>query len=635
MRRVRAGRRPPLLFIAVGLVAAIVGLLFYGFDLLRRSELDTVDARFSIRGDESPPSNIVLVDVDGQTLHELNGKWPFPNSVHGRAIDRLYRDRPQVIAYDIQLSEETHPERLVQTEAQREELEHYGLSPGDGSVLLENLGTEEDNALAIAQRKARSRLVLATTEVTTRGQPNVLGIDYTKATAGNASLPFDPGGVLRRLPYEVGGLKSFAVATAEKVTGDRVSRSSFGDGTTWIDYHGPPATFPRVRFSDVVKGRTRPGLFRGKVVVVGVSVPSLHDIHATSVGEGMPGPEVQANAISSVLRDFPLDTAPGILSVVLVVLFALAAPLASLRLRGRQVLALTVGLGAGYALLTQLAFSQGMILPFLYPLVALVVGAVGTVIVNNVTAIFERQHVRDVFSRFVPEQVVDEALDCAGDDLRLPAVRRQCTVMFADLRGFTTCAEALRPERVVEILNRYLSEMSGAILDNGGTLVAYMGDGIMAVFGAPIEQRDHADRALAAAREMLKRLEGFNEWIRAEDINEGFRIGIGVNSGTVMSGNIGSERRMEYTAIGDTTNAAARLEQMTKDTPYQVLVSDSTRAMLRGDAPDLTYVDAVPVRGKVVKANLWALADQPSAPAPPSSREPAPDTVSPTAHWGE
>ena len=170
-----------------------------------------------------------------------------------------------------------------------------------------------------------------------------------------------------------------------------------------------------------------------------------------------------------------------------------------------------------------------------------------------------------MFSRFVPETVVDQVLARTDGDLRLGGVSLEGTVMFTDLRGFTTFAEALPPARVIECLNRYLDEMSDAILAHGGTLVSYMGDGIMAVFGAPIEQADHADRALAAAREMLdERLPTFNAWLRENELSEGFQMGIGLNSGQVMSGNVGSERRLEYTAIGDTTNTAARLEGMTK-----------------------------------------------------------------------
>jgi len=188
-------------------------------------------------------------------------------------------------------------------------------------------------------------------------------------------------------------------------------------------------------------------------------------------------------------------------------------------------------------------------------------------------------------------------------------VRGEATVMFSDLRGFTSFAETLQPEQVIDALNRYLTAMSEAILDHGGTLVAYMGDGIMAVFGAPLQQEDHADRALAAAREMLTQLDGFNAWLRSAELHQGFKMGIGLNTGPVMSGNVGSERRLEYTALGDTTNTAARLEGMTKGTPHQLYVADSTRDALRTRADDLVEVGDFEVRGRKAKIKLWSLTE--------------------------
>jgi adenylate cyclase len=194
--------------------------------------------------------------------------------------------------------------------------------------------------------------------------------------------------------------------------------------------------------------------------------------------------------------------------------------------------------------------------------------------------------------------------------VRLGGVRGEATVMFSDLRGFTSFAETLQPEQVIDALNRYLTAMSEAILDHGGTLVAYMGDGIMAVFGAPLQQDDHADRALAAARDMLARLDGFNGWLREQDLHQGFKMGIGLNTGPVMSGNVGSERRLEYTALGDTTNTAARLEGMTKGTPHQLYVADLTRAALRTPADDLVEVGEFEVRGRKAKIKLWSLPEE-------------------------
>jgi len=160
---------------------------------------------------------------------------------------------------------------------------------------------------------------------------------------------------------------------------------------------------------------------------------------------------------------------------------------------------------------------------------------------------------------------------------------------------------------VIEVLNRYLTVMSTVILDHGGTLIAYMGDGIMAVFGAPTEQVDHADRALAAAEEMAgPALEEVNAWIRARG-GEDFRIGIGLNAGPVMAGNVGSERRMEYTTIGDTTNTASRLETMTKGTGHTIFLADSVRTMLTRARDDLVRVDEMQVRGKDEPVVVWSV----------------------------
>jgi adenylate cyclase len=150
--------------------------------------------------------------------------------------------------------------------------------------------------------------------------------------------------------------------------------------------------------------------------------------------------------------------------------------------------------------------------------------------------------------------------------------------------------------------------MTDVILKHGGTLVTFMGDGIMAVFGAPIPTDDHADRALAAAREMAgPALEGFNDWVRSAGHGEGFRIGIGLNSGAVMAGNVGSERRLEYTVIGDTTNTASRIEGMTKGTMHTIYLSESTRLMLVGAHPDLEHVDELEIRGRRAKVVIWTI----------------------------
>ncbi|MGH2842951.1 MAG: adenylate/guanylate cyclase domain-containing protein, partial [Solirubrobacteraceae bacterium] len=206
--------------------------------------------------------------------------------------------------------------------------------------------------------------------------------------------------------------------------------------------------------------------------------------------------------------------------------------------------------------------------------------------------------------------VVDEVLSSADDDLRLAGVQRICTVMFSDLRGFTKFSETQPVERVIAVVNYYLNEMTQAILDAGGTLIAYMGDGIMAVFGAPLEQEDHADRALRAARQMIgPRLEAFNAWLSEQGYPSGLRMGVGLNTGPVMCGNVGAEQRVEYTAIGDTTNTASRLEGMTKGGAHMLFVAEATRDALREVPDDLEFLEEFEVRGRETKMRIHSIPD--------------------------
>jgi adenylate cyclase len=220
----------------------------------------------------------------------------------------------------------------------------------------------------------------------------------------------------------------------------------------------------------------------------------------------------------------------------------------------------------------------------------------------------ERARVHDVFCRFLPDHVVDDVLERTDDDLRLGGVSTVGTVMFTDLRGFTAFSENRSPELVISALNHYFDETSDAILENGGTLVAYRGDGFLAVFGAPIEIEDHADRALATALDMVDvRVPRFNEWLRSNGLGEDVSMGVGLNSGPFMSGNVGSLRRLEYTVHGDTVNTASRIEGLTKTLAGPILLSESTRAALLHPPVDLRPVGEVEVRGRQSAVGLWTV----------------------------
>jgi adenylate cyclase len=219
----------------------------------------------------------------------------------------------------------------------------------------------------------------------------------------------------------------------------------------------------------------------------------------------------------------------------------------------------------------------------------------------------EKRHVRDVFSRFVPEAIVEEVLAQAGG-ARLGGRALEGTIMFTDLRGFTSFSESRPADEVITVINRILSEQTETIMAHGGTIIAYLGDGLMAAFGAPIEQPDHADRALRASRELIATtLPALNTWMREGGYGEGFRMGIGLNSGSFISGNVGHERRLEYTAIGDVCNTASRIEGLTKGTRHMLLFSASTLDALTAPPDDLADFGDATIRGRHAQAELWSL----------------------------
>ncbi|HEX5224380.1 MAG TPA: adenylate/guanylate cyclase domain-containing protein, partial [Solirubrobacteraceae bacterium] len=599
----RRARRRGAALLLVAALAGGLGVLAYAVHLLRRSEQQTIDTRFSIRGARGAPRDIVLVLIENNTFAELTrlhlqSEFPFPRRYDARVIDNLRRAGARTIALDLEFA---HP-----------------------------TDETDDNDLFEALSRARGHTVLAATQIAPGGVTEVLGgpagLLEAGARAGESVLVLDSDGVARRIGYSFSGLRSFPVVAAEVATGRHVSRSLFDHGALPIDFAGPPGTFTSISFAKVLEGRFPPGLFSGKTVVVGASAAVLQDVHttATSGSSVMSGAELMGNSIDTLLRGAPLRNAPGWLNILVVMLLGVVVPLSGMRATRVRLMLGALALAALFAVGTQVAFNDGLILSFTYPLLALVLGTLGTLGVLYVLEAMERERVRDAFSRFVPSDVVDEVLARAGSELRLGGVERDCTVMFSDLRGFTSFSETQPAALVIDVVNHYLNEMTEAILAAGGTLVAFMGDGIMAVFGAPLAQDDHADRALAAAREMAgPRLDRFNAWMESEGFGHTFRMGVGLHSGSVMSGNVGSEQRMEYTAIGDTTNTASRLEGMTKTAGVMVLISETTHARLRdGGGEGLVPLGRVEIRGRNEGLLVWSIA-APDAATPAGEAMPA------------
>ena len=559
--------------VAAGLVAIALTLLAWAVGATNGPERSSVDKRFNIRGRQVPPRNVAVVGIDAKTLRALP-TFPFSRKYHAQMIRRLAADGARVIAYDV----------------------HFTEPSADRNA---------DAALGQAAVDAAPRVVLAADEADVNGRTNVFGgTTYPGERVGNTATDPDPDGVLRQFPYSISRLTDFGVVAA-RAAGHPVPQAEFAGRRAWVDYLGRNGTVPTVSFVDVLHGK-HAGLLRGRIVVVGATATDLQDIHATPMSPAMSGAEYQATKIATLLNGLPVKSTGGGVTFALIVLLGMAAPLVAWRFGPLIAVLAAVGLGILFTVATQVAFNNGWVMFFTLPLLALVLGIIGALAVAGFFAALDRERTRTLFARFVPSAVVDQVL-AQTDGVRLGGQLAEVTVLFCDLRGSTPLVEALGASRGIEVVNRYLTAMTEAILEQGGTLAGFRGDGLMAVFGAPLPQEDHARRAINAAREMAgAKLDQVNDWVRAAEIGDDLAIGVGVCSGVVMAGNVGSEERMEFTVVGMTANIAARLESMTKGTPHRIYIADSTYALLGPNADGLQEVGDLDVRGARAPVKVWA-----------------------------
>ncbi|MEJ7788174.1 MAG: CHASE2 domain-containing protein, partial [Solirubrobacteraceae bacterium] len=280
--------RQAVLLLAVLVVVTGLGVVAYATTVFNGLELSTINQRFSVRGPQEPPDDLVVVQIDDVTFDETGLQWPFPRSVHAEVIDRISADAPKSITYDVQFSERSAP-KLLQLAPQTARV--LGLSRRQARRSLKEIGNADDIALAEAILNSDRKMVLSFTETNAKGQVNFLdgGPEFLREVEGrpgNGLYRTDRGGVIRRVVYDLSRLKSLPVASVEVATAKPVDRGRFPENGAWIDYYGGPGTLRTVSFSDVVQNKLPKGFFRNKLVVVGPSAPVLQDVHPTSTTAG-------------------------------------------------------------------------------------------------------------------------------------------------------------------------------------------------------------------------------------------------------------------------------------------------------------------------------------------------------------
>jgi adenylate cyclase len=580
--------------VALGIVAAVTLGSYVGLsnDFFFTTQLRLADNLFP---GAPADDRIVIVAIDDQSIAEV-GRWPWSRAIHADLITAVTADGAELIGYDVTfgspaLDDPLGDQKLAVAMAQTRNVVlignfEFGTRPTDVDALLvasEWFPPIDDfAAVAAGIGHANTR---PDTDGVVRAVPPVVeapdgslvsSLSFTLAqlaTGQSGPITLRPGGI------QVGGLLV--------PTGDlRLLDLNFAAGFT---------TFPA---SDVLAGRVPPGTFEGKIVLVGATALGLGDLVATPLDKAgkQPGVTVHANALNTILTGSYLELEPIALTVLLV--FGIGLVLAVTTLYLRPLVAIMIGamLGAGYFALVFQRFDDGLVMNMVYPVVAPPIVFVAGLGVRYFTETRERKYVTSVFGRYLAKDVVKEVLASPeGAVATLEGASRPLAVLFADLRGFTAASEKATPTEVVSALNEYLEAMTRAVVEEQGTIDKFMGDCIMAFWGAPRPDPEMVVRSVRAALRMQDLIDQAMATGKAGDLKvKG--CGVGLSVGEAVVGNIGSTERLDYTAIGDTVNTASRVCGVAEG--GDIVVTEEFADALPRDEFRLAELPPLKVKGK-------------------------------------
>jgi adenylate cyclase len=590
----KQARLSALSLAALGLV--LPGALEFGpLHLLAPLENRLLDAfQRSAAGGLPPDPQIVLVDIDDASLARMQtraGRWPWPREIHAELVQKLLAHKPRAIVFDILFSEgDIHGK---ESDRKFREAVRGAQNVYFPMVLEERKGfnpvplADLESVLALraapgADRQARAALLL----------PEVLDDEHWKR-AGLINLDdSDADRVARRywVAKEVRGwrIPSLPARVAESLGAPLPELASIR-----LHYRGESGAFRHVSYVDALESSTAETL-RGRIVIIGASATAMSDLRATPMSPTHPGMEILATALDNLknarwMREAPDAWAP------LLALALLAAVWFSFR-RRRNAFEIGIGMMVATALLlggSRLAMGERLVLPVLAPLIFAWALYLFGATLEYVRERRTRLAAVAMFSRFLNANVVRQIVEQGETIESLSGKTREVTLLFSDIRGFTTLSESTSPQEVVDLLNRYFSRQVGVVFRNHGTLDKFIGDCIMAMWGAPLDDPRHARHAVETALEMERVLLDFRAQLGER--GKAFDVGIGIHSGPAVVGFIGAEQKLEYTAIGDTVNTASRIEGLTKEAGCRIAISrEAMEACTRSTDPAALPFDFVP-----------------------------------------
>jgi adenylate cyclase len=651
---------PPLL-----LLLALLGLQVWDPGPVEAVRLKVFDTYQRTRPAPIPAGHTLIVDIDDRSLAAI-GQWPWDRATVGRLIDRIASGHPDAIGLDIVFPEPDRlsPPRMVERLG-RDGVETIGHKTlADTDRYLADIIASAPVVAAVAAAPLQGPNALPEPSIATLGGApdfwlprfagaiaNISVIAAHARGAGNITLEPGLDGIVRRIPMltlagnrllpalsievlrVVAGESTLGIETKSwgvaRIQAGSVDASTDGHGRIWLHYarHDPSRFIPAI---DLLEGRVSPRVFAGRHILVGSSAFGLWDIRATPLGYSLPGVEIQAQTIDA-LESGNILHRPNFMLGLEILITAVAG----------LFLILTIGhIGASWTLLLHLlvvavlglvsweAFvSHGWLIDASYPAIATTILYLAMVYAGHVRSESRRQGLTTAFKKYLSPVLV-ERLSHDGAKVDLGGELRETTILFADLNGFTTLSERLQrePQRLLRLINSLLDGMSQAVLDQDGTIDKFMGDNVMAFWNAPLDDPQHAAKACRSALAIQARIADLDQRFKADptwqDIFDGsvhLGVGIGINTGDCVVGNLGSTHRFDYSAIGDAVNLASRLEGAAKRYRVAALVSQATSLRAQDGDERFAFLPLghIHVRGRALGVDAYALiggADRAAAP---------------------
>jgi len=550
------------------------------FCFLQFSLLDTWQERIFDRffTKKVPSSEIVIFAIDNESISAW-GQWPWSRKIFANALEKL--QKATVVAIDVNFSDPSSTDPA-------------------GDLLL-----------AAAMKRSVPKVILPL-QINQRTQEKIEPLDILKAEGlvGTVNVTQEDG-VIRKVENFQNGSISFGALATQQYQGKDIHIPA----VMRIDYAGPQNTFTTLPVNDLLQGRVPEAIYRDKIVFIGATAADLHDFSQTPFGL-LSGVEINANITNTIISQTFYQDFPWYLSLLAMALFNLASAVSVVKIKRLYLLIFALlGLFVSINVLGMALFSYKIMSPVLYVNGGFLVVSIAAIIFQYLVEFREKRFIYESFKYYLSPEVIQDILK-DPKKLALGGERKKITVFFSDIRGFTSASESLSPEMLTYVVSEYMTEMTDIIMAEKGLVSQYFGDGIMAFWGAPLKNANQATDACRAALLMQAALDGLNARFKNENINAHINVGMGINTGEVIAGNIGSRKKFNYTVFGDGVNLTARLEGLNKEYGTNIIISETTRKEV-ADNPQFSIreLDVIMVKGKKQPTAVFELRTTPLDPS--------------------